>query len=438
MKPSQSPFHARVWGEIRDPIYGYIFISELEKDLIDSRPVQRLRYIKQIASAHLTYPGADHTRFIHSLGVLHLAKVLTDRLVAKGLMMEEEGCKVRIAALLHDVGHGPFSHLYEEILSKYTNKTHEDLTEALIRGTELSDILKKHGYRPREIARLTLGRGDGSDKLFLGQIVHSQVDVDKMDYLVRDSHFSGVEYGQVDIFRLLYSTEVMNGELKQDMASLYALEAFLIARYEMFKAVYYHKTVRSAGIMLVKAMDYAHDELSLTDLQPENYLTLDDYNVTTQLRNLKNRPEEELRLAGQFMMDLDERQLLKPVYEKILHMPDKFTMSLLEKESIRRGIEEEIAEKAGIDPGYVVIDSPTLPSLPYNPRQIDPFEISLFERTDGSVVERRLSEASSLANVLKGYLDVIRVYTLPQHRKRVGEVARRYFDERLLPTRVSY
>ena len=208
------------WGEIRDPIHGYIFINDVERDLIDTRPVQRLRGIKQLAGAHLTYPGGEHSRFSHSLGVMHLAGVLANRFVQLGYLSEDDLQKARIAGLLHDVGHGPFSHMYEEILDKYRHMTHEDVAQWLIKKSELSDVLKKHGYSPGELSELSVGRLEKTKKPFLNQIIASQFDVDIMDYLVRDSYFTGVEYGKVDNYRLIDSIDIIdNKSLGVDMAA---------------------------------------------------------------------------------------------------------------------------------------------------------------------------------------------------------------------------
>ena len=180
-------------GEIRDPVHGYIFMSNIEKDLINSKPIQRLRRIKQLSGAYFTYPGAEHSRFSHSLGVMHLAGILGKHLEERGYIDEEEVQKLRVAGLLHDVGHGPFSHVYEEILHKYRNVTHEDLAQWLIKESIVKDILEKYGYSPDEMADLAIGRADLGKKSFINQVIASQFDVDIMDYLVRDSYFAGVE-----------------------------------------------------------------------------------------------------------------------------------------------------------------------------------------------------------------------------------------------------
>ncbi|MDH7556911.1 MAG: HD domain-containing protein, partial [Candidatus Methanosuratincola sp.] len=132
----------RPWGMIKDPVHGYVHITETEKEVIDTLPLQRLRRIKQLVFADYVYPGANHTRFEHSVGVMHLAGLLGKALPVS--MDKDEIQKIRLAGLCHDLGHGPFSHTFEQVLIKRLNKTHEDLTPWIVRGTELSEIISRH------------------------------------------------------------------------------------------------------------------------------------------------------------------------------------------------------------------------------------------------------------------------------------------------------
>lgn len=427
-------------GEIRDPIHGYIFITDIEKELIDSRPVQRLRRLKQLAGAHLSYPGAEHSRFLHSLGVMHLAGVLANRLRQMGYLTEDDVQKARIAGLLHDVGHGPFSHMYEEVLDKHRHMTHEDVAQWLIKESEIKDILNRYGYLPNEISELSVGRLEKTDKLFMNQIIASQFDVDIMDFLVRDSYFTGVEYGKVDIYRLIDSIDVINNVLAMDITASYALEAFIIARYEMFKAVYFHRTVRAAEVMIIRAMGYANRKLNLTNFKvPEDYLQLDDATVLLKLLKLRNEKEKKLKVAYELARMFNERQLFKCAYEMIIHRRDEFFTSILSREEIRLQLAREMSEKTGVDPDYLVIDVPTVPSVPYYPMQRRPADIPIFQkRPDGSKFVQSLSEISHLVDTLKGYMDVIRVYTVSPYRDKIRRNAEETFGKQPYSTRVSY
>src|SRR4030043_2374302 len=138
------------WGEIKDPVHGYVYITEEEKTIIDSYPVQRLHRLRQLAGAEYVYPGANHTRFEHSVGVMYLAGRVAENPHISQLIDEDELGMVRIAGLLHDVGHGPFSHVFEHLLDKELGKTHEDLTTWIIENSELKEILRRNGYHPEE------------------------------------------------------------------------------------------------------------------------------------------------------------------------------------------------------------------------------------------------------------------------------------------------
>ncbi|MEM3985238.1 MAG: HD domain-containing protein [Candidatus Methanomethylicia archaeon] len=425
--------------EIRDPIHGYIFANELEKEVIDTRVFQRLRRINQLGMAYLTYPGAEHKRFIHSIGAMHLAGEVGEHLFKMGEINREEEQYIRLAALLHDLGHGPFSHTFEDVMVKYLNKTHEDITIWLIKNTEIRDIIEKNGYDPEDLSQLSVGRRKHKLKPFIDDIISSPFDVDKMDFLVRDSHFTGVQYGLVDIKRLIFSMNVIEDHLAIEVpGALYALESFIMARYEMFKAVYYHRTVRSANVMMSRAMDLAAEYLGIPNIKnPEDYIIMDDAYIIMRIRELKNEKDENMRLAYEMIDMLERRQLLKCAYEATIHTRDKYVSSILSKEHVRRELEREIAREANVPEERVFIDLPTLPSIPYSPKQIDPMEVYTFEEIDNTKVLRRLSEISNIASVLKGYVDVLRVYTFPEYREEVKKASTKIFGESSITMRIS-
>ena len=153
------------WGEVKDPVHGYVYISKEEKDILDSYPMQRLRRLRQLAGSEYVYPGANHTRFEHCVGVMYLAGQVLENPNIGSLLSEEEAAMCRISALLHDVGHGPFSHVFEQLLIKDLEKTHEDITSWLILKSEVGDKLSKMGYNPEEVASLAVGgtAGGGDD-----------------------------------------------------------------------------------------------------------------------------------------------------------------------------------------------------------------------------------------------------------------------------------
>lgn len=419
---------------VKDPVHGYIGLTNVEKNIIDSFPVQRMRGIKQLSVTSIAYPGGDHSRFSHALGTMHLAGKIIESLEPKESIPNDDWQLVRLGGLLHDVGHGPFSHSFEAVLSPHLGLTHEDMGARVIRESSLADKIESHGFDPNELAELVFG--NPKTEKYLKQTLTSQFDADKMDFLLRDSYFTGVEYGQIDVHRLIQAMEVIDEDIAIDKKALSALETFMIARYEMFLNVYYHHSVRAAEIMLRKAMNHARELLGLITFDDiEDFLKLDDAYVISGLRELdpseyKGTNRKEAKIAKETFRKLNERNLIKPAYERELHIKDEYIAKLLSEESIRTQKESEIAEKSEIDPEHVTVDVPTLASMPYYPRDIDPVEIPIFEVTvDGTKNQVSLTESSQLVNVLKGYVDLLRVYTLQKHRKKIRRVSEEVFKE---------
>jgi len=395
-----------------------VFITEAEKTLIDSFPVQRLHRLRQLAGAEYVYPGANHTRFEHSIGVMHLAGRLAENPHLSQYLSEDDIQKVRIAALLHDVGHGPFSHVFEHLLVKFLNKTHEDLNVWIVQKSELRDLLSDLGYDPNELGKLSVGLLNKPGRAFMDQIIRSAVDVDKLDFIVRDTYHTGAEYGYVDVFRLIHMLDVLDENLAVDLGALSALESLILARIESFKSIYFHRVGRAAQIMLATAMEEAKDELGLINFQsPEEYLALNDYTVWTMLKNCKK--------SKGIIEKLERRKLLKCAYDRTFYVKDKTVSSIFGVEEIRNQMRDKIASEAGVKPQSVVIDVPTLPSVPYrHSALLEPMEIPVFHRTrDGEKIPQRLSDISGIFDVLKGFINIIRVYTEEKHREKVGVAA---------------
>jgi len=405
----------RYWGEIKDPVHGYVYITEAEKQLIDSYPFQRLHRLRQLAGSEFVYSGANHTRFEHSIGVMYLAGKLTENQNLSQLLSEEEIQIVRMAALLHDVGHGPFSHVFEHLLVKFLNKTHEDMTRWIIQKSELRDIISGLGYDPDAIGKLAVGELRRRGKAFLDQIIQSAVDVDKLDFVVRDTYHTGAEYGYVDIFRIIHMLDVLGENLAVDVGALSALESFVLARLESFRSIYFHRVGRAAQIMLATAMEEAKDELGLVDFDsPEDYLALNDYTVWTMLKECKK--------SRGIMENLERRRLLKCAYDRTFHVREKMVPSIFSVDEVRDQIRNKIASEAGVEPQAVVIDVPTVPSVPYHHSDLlEPMEIPVFQKTrKEEKIPLRLSDISSVFDVLKGFINILRVYTDEKHLDKVA------------------
>ena len=236
---------------INDPVYGFITIpSDLVYDLIQHPYVQRLRYIKQLGMTHLVYPGALHTRFHHALGAMHLMGLALETIKSKGQAIsyqEEEA--VTIAILLHDIGHGPFSHALEHTI--VDGVSHEHIS------TLLMDNLNREFDGKLGLALEIFN--NRYHKKFLYQLVSGQLDLDRMDYLNRDSFFTGVSEGVISFDRIIKMLDVVDDQLVVEEKGIYSIEKFLIARRLMYWQVYLHKTVIAAEQMLVKILERAKE-----------------------------------------------------------------------------------------------------------------------------------------------------------------------------------
>lgn len=268
--------------EIRCPVHGFIQIDDWERQIIDQPAFQRLRRIRQLAFTDLLYPAAMHTRFEHSLGVMHVASLVYDSIVQKSrevleehLTYTKEGLDrdrrlVRLAALLHDVGHAPFSHSSEDLFPDRERGgkkfAHDDYSAAIIR-TELRSAIEDHplnentGFDADNVAALIEGSAAAKRALFWRDLINGQMDADRMDYLIRDSHHIGVQYGKFDLSRLISSVIAIAPDRENSQprpgieeGGWHAAEALVLARYFMFTQVYFHKTRVAYDIHLREAM----------------------------------------------------------------------------------------------------------------------------------------------------------------------------------------
>lgn len=421
----------RFWGFVKDPIHGYIRLTEVEKNVVDTLAVQRLRRIRQLAGAEFVYPAANHTRFEHVLGAMYLAGVVVENLPVE--LSAEERQKVRLAALLHDVGHAPFSHLFEPFLLKYLGRNHEDMSTWIIAQSSLADVIKAQGFDAKELSELAVGKLSTPNKRFLSQIISSSFDVDKMDFVVRDSYHTGAGYGSVDVFRLIYTMDILDGNLAVDITALPTLESLLLVRLESFKAIYFHRACRAVQMMILRALEAAKEDLEILNVKtPDEYLEWDDYTVWSKL--LQNPQSRGI------IKDLSQRRLLKCAYEKTFFAKDELVSSVFTNENVRLKLEEEIAVKAKVRVSDVGIDVPSLPSVPYHQvMDIGPLDIPIFSRNlSGEKVPQKITELSKVVEVLRVFMNIIRVYTSEEHREQVAQAAAKVLGESPLSNVLSY
>ncbi len=280
---------------IRDPVHGFVRADALEAALINSQPVQRLRFIHQLGFTFLVFPGAEHSRFGHVIGAMHLAGRVYDALCSKsgGLLpggvnsaKSPERRLTRAAALLHDLGHAPFSHSAEDLFAGGID--HEEMTRRLLDSPEIEAIFARHGdgLGTADVRRILHGGGTPTERL-LAKIVSGELDVDKMDYLLRDSLFCGVRYGTYDLERLLDTMQPIadpqTGEwgIGVDEGGVHALEALVMARYYMFTQVYFNATGKALELHL---NEWLEERGIRWAAEPAEFLLQDDVAVWSALR----------------------------------------------------------------------------------------------------------------------------------------------------------
>lgn len=405
-------------GEIADPIHKFIRFTDLEKKIIDSSVFQRLRRIKQLAGAHLVYPAAQHSRFEHSLGTMHVAGLAGEHLFSIGVMDKESIQELRVASLLHDIGHGPFSHLFEEALNFTGNKNHETMGAEIICKTELNDIISSFGYSAKKISAISFGH---SKVKFKNELISGSLSADLMDYLPRDGFFTGVEYGKVDYNRIINSFRVTDNEsLALDISSFYSFESMIISRFEMFRAVYFHKTVRSAEVMLLHSILLSAEKLNLARLSLDDYLKLTDDSILWMISTSKNN-----RIAKEMISRYLERKLLKCVYERFIRKRDNYTK--LNRDKIEE-LRLKIARLANIDERKIFLDTYGISLVPLAPNKKEMKSILLV--SEDEFFKQPVSNLP-LVNSITGYLDTIRVYTNHKDRKNITNISKDVLDKEL-------
>jgi len=400
--------------DIIDPIHDFVRVYDNELKIIDTPIFQRLRRIRQLSGAHLIYPGAQHTRFEHSLGVMHIASMAGQALAEKGVVSFDDIQNLRLAGLLHDIGHGPFSHLFEEIFEEKRKISHEDLGRDIILKTEIGDIISKNGFDKKLITKLAFG---DSKFQFMNEIISGALSADIMDYLLRDGYFTGAEHAKIDHHRLTYSLNVYKNKLALDKSSLVNFETMMISRFQMFKAVYFHKTVRAGEVMLLEAMDLAEDELGLSSMNLDEYLKLSDDVILAKLLNLPEH-NSKLKASKKIATNYLNRNLFKSVFESTL------TGKAITKKRMHE-LREEISRKSKIDINEIFVDSSNTPSIPLSPSKKESKSIILLENNGNKITAKEvLISQIQLVSVMSGFMKILRVYTPAKNRKKVEMAAK--------------
>ena len=398
--------------------------------LIDTAEFQRLRRIKQLGLALFAYQAAEHSRFTHSLGALHLATRTLDKLKTKYTISVEEQTAVRVAALLHDIGHGAFSHVIETIL----NFHHEQFTieAVLCDETEVGQVLQDFSPQlAQDVAAII--RGDFRP-VALAQLVSSQLDVDRMDYLLRDSLMTGAKYGIYDVEWIIKSLEIdeANDRLYVSARGIYAVEDYLQARYYMFRQVYFHRVLRSAETVLRSLLRRAltlfqngtdiwfasatpfekilkGEKLSLTE-----HLQLDDSDVMFHIKQWQSSDDR-------ILADLSKRFLNRRLFKIFdLDMPEAERQEFLEKA-------RNLVEKAGFDADYYFVEDRAgdVPYYFYTKNSAEPKNLIYVEEGFSHPVIREISEVSAAVRGLQKGYQIHRVCFPPELKEEIAKLYHR-------------
>lgn len=353
---------------IRDPIHKDIELSTIELKILDTSQMQRLRRVKQNGLAYIVYPAMNATRFEHCLGVMHLAGKVANHLN----LNKDDAQDLRLAGLLHDIGHLPFSHLL-----KIKNFFHEENSVKIIKKGEIKDILNFYGIDINKITDLILGKG------VYGKIISSDIDVDKMDYLIRDSYYAGVAYGIIDVDRIINCMKFCNKNLVIDEGGLEAVEKLLIARNMMHQTVYRHHTKRIAEKMFSRAFDYAKENLTINDLS-----SMDDCDLLNFLESRSNNCTNSGYIK-EMLTRVKNRNLFKRFYAaKYEEIGEIFLQDVKEDE---KKFEGKICDELKIEKDYLLVDFPEI--------RLKEYDAMILNQKDGNIF--KIEDVSELANALK-------------------------------------
>ncbi|MFB6253004.1 MAG: HD domain-containing protein [Halobacteriaceae archaeon] len=351
---------------VKDSIHDHITISGVGEELLETPAVQRLRRVKQLGTVSYVYPSANHTRFEHSLGVYHIVSQALEHLQVN----TQQAKKIRAAAILHDIGHGPFSHNLEDVIHRRTGKYHDDVEDLLSRR-EISNCLNNYGINTNDILKLIKGHGK------YGQLIAGELDVDRMDYLLRDAHHTGVPYGLIDHGRLVRELTFIDDKLVLDEGNVQAAESLLLARALMNPTVYNHHVARISKTMLRRATEQL---LDTTQISGKQLRRMDDIELFHRIRTHDTTAKLGERL--------NDRNLFKrAVWAEMSDVPADLLNA--DHEQIKE-FEQDVAAKADITDRDVIIDIQPQPEMRESTSRV---------LVNGEV--RRLDQQSTLVNALQ-------------------------------------
>jgi len=434
---------------IRDPLYGYIEISDEEKEIIELPVFQRLRRVSQLSLADLVYPNATHNRFSHSLGVMHLAKIVSKYLetseIKEKILSNENSNLIIWAGLLHDIGHLPFSHVCEPVFAYFIDGSnnwknyHVDIGCRIIKSPDfgIKDILGNDNAE--KICKIIKGKSDRELSIHLVKIMTGPCSIDRLDYLRRDAYHAGTrEYAIIDAQRILTSLEVCPDDLYTapvfKRKSLYALEGVILSYFYMYRAIYYHRAVRAAYLLFQEILWDAFERYNLKNklgehgldrLPSKDWVHFDEHFLLTILREIGHQNPEIREQLDELFLCRKLPKLIEIEEEPIISRIFEFLNNVSYKEKIEK--EREIAEKLeGFGVKRIFLDSPMI--IPY-PRSILKEEAKIYILKDGKA--SNIAEDSPYLKSLEPAAEkqlAARIYVLPGELRNNNNFVRELYN----------
>ncbi|NWF95171.1 MAG: hypothetical protein HXY34_03430 [Candidatus Thorarchaeota archaeon] len=401
--------------EIRDPLHGYVGLTKLESQLLSLRLCQRSRTIRVPAGVFLVYPGAEASLMSHMLGYMHMVTIFLDSLGSE----HEDVLRGRLTAMLLTLARGPWSNVMDEYLSTRGHDMRRR-AEEVVRRSAATDMLQASEFSLDEIVDC-IQKGVPLDGTRVD--IHTvPVNPRLVDMLMRDAYFSGVQYAQLEYRRLFNSMRPMKNQIGIERSSLFTLESYISAGANMFEAVYYHRAVRAAELMLLRVLDSAGRLLFRNPGDgPIDFFECDDITFQDHLCRVSEGDPEEMKTASKIYNAFRRRYLLKEASSRAISDPE--FIERLSRLDGAYSFEREVAEAVGIEPSLVYVDFPNRDSVSFYPCRLAIDQIVLFERGSRGYETWRFDELSVVARSLKQRTMTIRVYTTRGYRQKVKKEA---------------
>jgi len=427
---------------IYDEIYGYIPVTKVELEIVNHPLFQRLNHIKQLGTAYRVFPGAQHTRFSHSLGVMHIMDKMINSTNLKDKITPEDKQKLRVAALLHDIGHYPLSHVVETVITEHNrrkDRKHEKLGEYIVKKSGVANILKNYGIEPDEVAQIFTG--ESPEPLF-NQLMSSNLDADRIDYLLRDSVHTGVAYGRFDLNRLIHTLSLDNsGQLCVEKSGIHAVEGYVIGRYLMWAVVYTHRVINAFNELAehicekcIGSTFYSYDAIQKLVREDESkFAKFNDHYIYERIYHAKPEDKYVDELSRMFL----ERKVLA-VAKEAQELTEEGTGSreyfLLDEFKKETKI-ADLVEKSGITKEWIFHNSsrtqlPGLRPLLEWPVEEEEVEQAQREMSKAIRIADENGKSTPLVQIrrtivyyLKNMsLDKVRIYTKGEYREQLEKV----------------